>query len=175
MRVEGFDLLGDSKAKILILGSMPSVKSIAKKQYYGHPQNAFWRIMASLFNGGEFLKYHEGEKLLTEKGIAVWDVLKFCDRSGSLDANIKKETMEMNDFVGLFKAFPELRTVFFNGAAAERTYIKSVYPLLLKLSRSIKYTKLPSTSPAYAAMKFDDKLVAWSAVKNAVNDEMKQR
>ena len=72
----GFNLLGNNKARILILGSMPSVVSLEKQQYYGHPRNAFWRIMAALFNEDKPVAYQQGEELLAAQGIAVWDVLK---------------------------------------------------------------------------------------------------
>ncbi|MCK5354176.1 MAG: DNA-deoxyinosine glycosylase, partial [Methyloprofundus sp.] len=88
--INGFNLLGNDKARVLILGSMPSVTSLAKQQYYAHPRNAFWRIMAALFNEGKPLSYQQGQILLQAEGVAVWDVLKSCDRQGSLDADIKK-------------------------------------------------------------------------------------
>jgi len=163
--IEGFNLLGHSNAKVLILGSMPSIKSLEKQQYYAHPQNAFWRIMAHLYNQGKVLGYQQGEALLIEQGIALWDVLKFCDRQGSLDSAINKETMEVNDFANLFLKFPQLRYVFFNGSMAESTYKKQVWPFVAESAPYIKYKKLPSTSPAYAAMKFEAKLAAWHAIK----------
>jgi len=163
--VESFSLLGNSDAKILILGSMPGVRSLEQQQYYAHPQNAFWRIIAHLFNQGKALEYQQGEALLIERGIALWDVLKFCDRQGSLDSAINKETMEMNNFVDLFLASPKLKYVFFNGLMAESTYKKQVWPLVAESASYIKYKKLPSTSPAYAAMKFEAKLAAWHAIK----------
>jgi len=163
--IEGFNLVGNSNAKVLILGSMPSMRSLEKQQYYAHPQNAFWRIIAHLFNQGKALDYQQGEALLIDQGIALWDVLKFCDRQGSLDSAINKETMEMNDFADLFLTFPKLRYVFFNGSMAESTYKKQVQPLVEESAAYIKYKKLPSTSPAYAAMKFEAKLVAWHAIK----------
>jgi len=144
---------------------MPGVRSLEQLQYYAHPQNAFWRIIAHLFNQGKALEYQQGEALLIGRGIALWDVLKFCDRQGSLDSAINKETMEMNNFVDLFLAFPKLKYVFFNGSMAESTYKKQVWPLVAESAAYIKYKKLPSTSPAYAAMKFEAKLAAWHAIK----------
>ncbi|MDC9728591.1 MAG: DNA-deoxyinosine glycosylase [Methyloprofundus sp.] len=163
--IEGFSLMGNKEAKILILGSMPGVKSIDEQQYYAHPQNAFWKIMTTLYHQDEILDYQLRKELLSTQRIALWDVLKFCERQGSLDANINKETMEANDFVSLFAEFPKISHVFFNGAMAESTYKKKVLPLVAKLYPSITYTKLPSTSPAYAAMKFAAKCQAWSVIK----------
>ena len=164
--INGFKLLGNKKARILVLGSMPSVTSLEKQQYYGHPRNVFWRIMAALFNDAKPLDYQQGQLLLQAEGIAVWDVLKSCIRQGSLDSAIDKNSMEINDFVSFFSVFNQLRYVFFNGGTAESLYKKRVYPLLPIEYKALNYTKLPSTSPAYAAMSFEDKLVAWSVLKN---------
>jgi hypoxanthine-DNA glycosylase len=154
----GFNLLGNNKARILILGSMPSVVSLEKQQYYAHPRNAFWRIMAAMFNQDKLITYHHAEQFLKAQGIAVWDVLKSCARQGSLDSAIEKDSIEVNDFIALFTAFPRIKYVFFNGGMAESLYKKYVYQGLPAEYRSISYTKLPSTSPAYAAMHYQDKL-----------------
>ncbi|OQK17662.1 hypothetical protein AU255_07300 [Methyloprofundus sedimenti] len=161
----GFNLLGNNQARILILGSMPSVVSLQKQQYYAHPRNAFWRIMAALFNEDEPIVYHQAEQLLEVEGIAVWDVLKSCTRQGSLDSAIDKNSLEINDFASLFKQFTRIKYVFFNGGMAESLYKKHVYQALAIEFRSYSYTKLPSTSPAYAAMPYKDKLAAWAELK----------
>ena len=164
--ISGFKLLGNNKAQVLILGSMPSVTSLEKQRYYAHPRNAFWHIMAALFNDAKPLDYQQGQLLLQAERIAVWDVLKSCIRQGSLDSAIDKNSMEINDFASFFSVFNQLRYVFFNGGTAESLYKKRVYPLLPIEYKALHYTKLPSTSPAYAAMSFEDKLVAWSVLKN---------
>ena len=163
--ITGFNSLGDKNARILILGSMPSVISLEKHQYYAHPRNVFWRIVAALFNEGKPLDYQQGQQLLQAEGIAVWDVLKSCFREGSLDSDIEKNSIEINDFITLFRAFKQINCVFFNGGTAELLYKKNVYPLLPKEYRTLNYTKLPSTSPAYAAMSYEDKLAAWAVLK----------
>ncbi|NOR79692.1 MAG: DNA-deoxyinosine glycosylase [Methyloprofundus sp.] len=163
--INGFKLLGNKKAQVLILGSMPSVTSLEKQQYYGHTRNVFWRIMAALFNEDKALNYQQGQQLLQVEGIAIWDVLKSCERQGSLDADIKKNSIKINDFIAFFEVFKQVRFVFFNGGTAELLYKKHVYPLLPVKYRTLNYTKLPSTSPAYAAMCYQDKLAAWTALK----------
>lgn len=150
--INGFNLLGCENAQILILGSMPSVTSLAKQQYYAHPRNAFWQIMAELFNEDKPLAYQQGKLLLQAEGVAVWDVLKSCVRQGSLDADIEKRSIEVNDFVTLFKVFTQIKFVFFNGGTAELLYKKQVYPFLPIEYRTLSYTRLPSTSPAYARL-----------------------
>ena len=161
----GFNLLGNNKAQILILGSMPSVVSLAKQQYYGHPRNAFWRIMAALFNDDKPIAYPQANRVLEAQGIAVWDVLKSCARQGSLDSAIEESSIEINDFASLFNSFGNIKQVFFNGGTAQVLYKKHVYPDLPAEYKALNYTKLPSTSPAYAAMPYQDKLAAWSMVK----------
>lgn len=144
---------------------MPSVTSLQKQQYYGHPRNVFWRIMAALFNDTLPLDYQEGQQLLESKKIAVWDVLKSCFRQGSLDSSIDKNTLEANDFIRFFSMFDQIKWVFFNGGMAELLYQKNVYPLLSTDFRALNYARLPSTSPAYAAISYEDKLVAWTVLK----------
>ena len=163
--ISGFKPLGNSNARILILGSMPSVRSLEKQQYYGHPRNAFWRIMSALFNEDKPIIYQQGEQLLQAKGIAVWDVLKSCARQGSLDSAINKHSIQTNDFLALFATFSQIECVFFNGAMAEVLYKKYVYPLLPAEYNALNYARLPSTSPAYAAMSYQDKLAAWTVLK----------
>ncbi len=163
--ISGFKLLGNDNAQILILGSMPSVTSLEKQQYYAHPRNVFWRIMAALFNENKPLDYQQGKLLLQEERIAVWDVLKSCVRQGSLDSAIDENSMESNDFITLFKAFRQIKFIFFNGGTAASLYKKNVYPLLPIEYKTLSHTQLPSTSPAYAAMCYEDKLAAWSVLK----------
>jgi TDG/mug DNA glycosylase family protein len=86
--IAGFNLLGNDQAHTLILGSMPSVTSLAEQQYYAHPRNAFWLIIAALFNQGIALDYQRGQQILVEQKIVLWDVLKSCARQGSLDSAI---------------------------------------------------------------------------------------
>lgn len=168
--INGFNLLGNHLAEILIIGSMPSVTSLDKQQYYAHPRNAFWRIMAALYNQGKTLDYQQGQQLLIAERIALWDVLKSCVRQGSLDADIDKNSFVINDFISLFKTFKHIRFIFFNGGAAEKLFKKNVYPLLAVEYRTLQYVKLPSTSPAYAAMSYQDKLEAWRVLKPCAGD-----
>ena len=93
-------------ARVLVLGSMPSVASLAKQEYYGHPRNAFWPIMGRLFGAGPELPYDQRKAVLCERGVAVWDVLKTCRRAGSLDTSIRVDSETPNDFVTFFRAHP---------------------------------------------------------------------
>ena len=163
--IEGFNLLGDDQARTLILGSVPSVTSLAEQQYYAHPRNTFWPIIAALFNQGVALDYQQGQQILIEQKIAVWDVLKSCRRQGSLDSAIEKNSVTANNFVGFFEVYKGVDRVFFNGGTAERLYKVHVWRALSVSNQTLNYTKLPSTSPAFAAMSYAAKLSAWAVIK----------
>jgi len=164
--IEGFNLLGDDQARTLILGSVPSVISLDEQQYYAHPRNAFWPIIAALFNQGVALDYQQGQQILIEQKIAVWDVLKSCRRQGSLDSAIEKHSITANDFLDFFDVHKGVGRVFFNGGTAERLYKAHVWRALPVSTQTLSYTKLPSTSPAFAAMSYADKLAAWAVIKD---------
>ncbi|MBQ0066641.1 MAG: DNA-deoxyinosine glycosylase, partial [Phascolarctobacterium sp.] len=74
---------------ILILGSMPGIKSLTDQEYYAHPKNRFWSLMQTLLTGkNELLTYAKKKQLLLQNQIALWDTLAHCERNGSLDSNI---------------------------------------------------------------------------------------
>ncbi len=162
--IKGFPPIAGQQVKVLILGSMPSVASLHKQQYYGHPRNAFWSIMGALFDFDPDLDYYSRQQILIAQGLAVWDVLKTCHRSGSLDSAIERDSMICNDFAALFDAHPELEQIFFNGGTAEKLFSREILSVNPEWSL-FKYQRLPSTSPAYAAMSLADKTAAWRAIK----------
>jgi hypoxanthine-DNA glycosylase len=155
-------------ARVLILGSVPSIASLAKRQYYGHPQNAFWPIMGRLFGAGRDVPYDERKRILCSRGVAVWDVLRECHREGSLDADIQVESETPNDFVTFFGSHPYIKAVFFNGHRPEAMFRRHALPMLAELDRKLRYQRLPSTSPAHAGRNFEQKLSAWRAVARAL-------
>ena len=160
MRVESFPpLLGDAP-RVLVLGSMPSVASIEAGEYYGHPRNAFWPLMAELFGFNAQARYPDRVQELTESGVAVWDVLQSCVREGSLDASIDRASEVPNDFVALLRERPSLRHVALNGRKAEQVWRRVVGDSL-----RLPTTVLPSTSPAMAALDFAGKLAQWRVVR----------
>ncbi|MGD9160687.1 MAG: DNA-deoxyinosine glycosylase [Desulfobacteraceae bacterium] len=162
---KGFPPIAEKTATVLILGSMPGEESLRKNEYYGHPRNAFWKIMAILFEFDSSIKYEERTNILLKNKIALWDVMRFCERKGSLDSNIKDRTIIENDFVSFFKNHPDIKDVYFNGAKAEKEYFKRVIPKLSGLKRYINYNRLPSTSPAMTKMSLKAKVLEWSKVK----------
>ena len=164
VRAVGFSPVATTDARVLVLGSMPSVASLAKQQYHGHPSNAFGLIMGELFGARPELPYEERRRIVCDQGLAVWDVLRACHREGSLDAAIRRDTERPNDFVTFFREHPQIRAVFFNGTKAETAFRGHVLAKLQELSRDIRFVRLPSTSPAHAGKSFAEKLAAWKAV-----------
>jgi double-stranded uracil-DNA glycosylase len=163
--IDGFAPIVSGNAKVLILGTMPSEASLLRQQYYGHPRNAFWPIMNALLGSDPGLCYQRRKELLIINGIAVWDVLKSCHRLGSSDSNIKLATIRTNDFTGFFTEYKGIKRVFFNGRMAEMLYQKRVLPILNHRFSYLQYQCLPSTSPAYASLKFEQKIEAWKVIK----------
>ena len=153
----GFPPVARSDARILILGSLPGQRSLTVQQYYAHPRNVFWRIMGELV--GAEGDYASRCQRLVERGIALWDVLESSCRPGSLDADIRLPTASANDFAGFFAGHREIRRIGFNGQTAARMFTTLVVPAL-EMDR-IEQIGLPSTSPAYAAMPYADKLERW--------------
>jgi hypoxanthine-DNA glycosylase len=122
--LEGLPPIVDDGARILILGNMPSVMSLAAQQYYGNPRNGFWRIIGDVFGFDPAWAYQDRAAALRECGVAVWDVLRLCRRQGSLDSAIEPGSMVANDFESFFDAHPAVDRVFFNCAAAEKNFIR---------------------------------------------------
>ena len=163
MRVHSFPPIADPASRVLILGSMPGRASLRAKQYYAHPQNAFWKIVSALFAFDAAAPYDQRLEALRAHGIALWDVMKSCTRESSLDSDVVESSIVANSFPSFFRAHPRIRTVCFNGTKAEATFLKHVLPKLGPLG-DLEYYLLPSTSPARASMTLHDKLGAWRAV-----------
>ena len=159
----GLSPIADSCARVLILGSLPGVRSLAQNEYYAQPQNAFWRIMDALIGAGPSLDYERRVERVRASGLAVWDVIRAAVRAGSLDSAIDRATIEANDFATFFAAHRELVLVCFNGRTAAELWRRRVVPTLTREWRAIETRVLPSTSPAYAGMPFEEKLRRWRA------------
>jgi TDG/mug DNA glycosylase family protein len=160
--IQSFMPVGNADAKVLILGSIPGKKSLEQNQYYAHPLNSFWTIMGELAGAGPDLSYDDRLNALESCGIALWDVLASCKRETSQDAHIREESA--NDFASFFACHPHIARVFFNGSKAEQCFRRLVQGK--QTLPSLRYHRLPSTSPAHAGMRYADKLQAWRAIMN---------
>lgn len=160
--IQSFPPIIGPNARILILGSIPGAASLAANEYYAHPRNLFWRIIAELFHTEPLLDYSSKTQTLITARIALWDVMKSCYRPGSLDAAIDKQSIVSNDFKALFISHPQIKQIFFNGATAEQSFRRLVLPGLNGQPLSLQ--RLPSTSPAHAAMTYQQKLACWRVI-----------
>jgi len=149
-------------SKILILGSMPGVKSLEMQQYYAHPQNRFWKLMGLICNCKNLhdLNYQEKLQILLKSNFALWDVLGYCNREGSLDTNIQDETP--NKISELLKIYNNIETICLNGNKAYSAF-KKCFPELLQ---EYKCYKMPSTSPANAKYNLEKLYKEWKKFKN---------
>lgn len=163
--IHSFAPIVGKQPAIIILGSMPGIASLEAQQYYAHPRNAFWRIMEALFDIPYALPYQQRLQQLKSCRIAIWDVLKTCTRATSLDSDIVGTSIVTNDFLSLFESHPSITKVFFNGATAEKTYLKHVHADVAKIFPAIQLQRLPSTSPAHASLNLAQKIAAWSCVR----------
>ena len=159
-----FPAIESATAHTLVLGSLPGRRSLDMRQYYAHPQNAFWKIVAAVFDAGWPLPYERAVEVLTSHGVAVWDVLAEARRPGSLDSAIIPATARVNDFAAFFRAHPRMRRVFFNGRKAEELYRRAVLPGLSGEFDGLSHACLPSTSPAHAGVSFARKLAMWQTI-----------
>jgi double-stranded uracil-DNA glycosylase len=141
--------------EILILGSYPSRQSLIKGEYYGNPQNQFWKIVERQLGIDHTLPYPVRTSLLTDHRIALWDALANCTRCGSADIAIRDPVQ--NDIRGFLAAHPTIRCIALNGKTAGRYYAR--------MDIRIPSVILPSTSPAYARMTFAEKTQKWACIR----------
>lgn len=160
VRIHGFPPIGDRRARVLVLGSMPSEASLAAGEYYAFRHNQFWRIAGEICGFAPDAAYARRQAGLKRCRLALWDVIESCVRRGSLDASIREGSLRVNDFSAFLKAHPGMRRVVFNGRKAESTWRRHVLPVLPK-AIDLEYRLLPSTSPAHAGMSYRSKLRAW--------------
>jgi hypoxanthine-DNA glycosylase len=157
--IQGLAPLINADTRLLVLGSFPGVASLRAQQYYGHPQNQFWKIATALLASDASsvlnLPYADRAQWLLDKGVGLWDVYASCEREGSLDANI--HNAQPNDLQSLRHRCPALRAIAHNGGESFK-HAKRTQALGLSVYR------LPSTSPAHAAWSFERKLAVWREV-----------
>jgi hypoxanthine-DNA glycosylase len=155
----GLPPLVSGQTRLLILGSFPGVASLAAQQYYGHPQNHFWRILNAIWPSSRqdicAGSYQNKSNFLLAHGLGVWDVYAACEREGSLDARIRNA--QPNDLAGLVGRCRGLQAIAHNGGESFRH-------ARLTSSFGLPVYRLPSTSPANASWSFERKLAAWRDV-----------
>jgi len=152
----GFPPVVDARIDTLILGSFPSVASLGKAQYYGHPQNHFWRLLGAVIAEPlAEMDYPQRLRALLGHHVGLWDVIGTCKRDGSLDSSIRNP--RHNDFDRVTRTAKKLRRVCFNGKTAGR-----MEPLFMEWG--YETLVLPSSSPANT-MRFEEKLKQWRKIK----------
>jgi hypoxanthine-DNA glycosylase len=165
-RVESFPPRVTRECRVLVLGSMPGVRSLALSQYYGHPHNLFWPFMQALCGVPADLPYATRVAALNAAGVGLWDVLKACERPGSLDSEIAAHSEEPNAIGELVASHPSLRALAFNGGKAWQSFRRHVQPRLPDaVAARVALVPLPSTSPANASVPRGSKLERWLALR----------
>ena len=159
-RIRSFPPIEGPSAHTLILGTMPGAASLAAREYYAHPRNLFWTIFAQLLGFAREEAYADRVAHLIAGRVAVWDVLKSCDRRGSLDSDIERTSIVANDFERFFASHRQVSRVFFNGTGAATLFRRHVQAAGAA-PPAITYTQLPSTSPANAGTSAVAKHRAW--------------
>jgi hypoxanthine-DNA glycosylase len=154
--LQGLPPVAGPKPRLLVLGSFPSVASLASQQYYAHPRNHFWRILGALWQLplAEW-PYAQRIAQAQQSGLAIWDVYAACRREGSLDAAI--EDARLNDLAGFVARHPSCQVIAHNGGESARA-------MRVTQALGLPVRRLPSTSPANASWSFERKLAAWRAV-----------
>jgi hypoxanthine-DNA glycosylase len=163
----GFKPVASTNSRVLILGTLPGPVSLEKRQYYAQSRNAFWPIMGELFGAAPELAYGERLRALQQHRVALWDVCHSAYREGALDASIDQQSIVPNDLARFLRSHAAIRLICFNGQTAGKLYRQLVLPGLPENLRDIRCETLPSTSPAHAAMLFEQKLARWRIVRRA--------
>lgn len=150
--IRGFQPICADSPKVLILGSMPSVVSLEKQQYYGFPHNRFWKIMEFYFQV-ELKDYAEKKRCIQNHNLALWDVIAACEREGSLDSHIRN--VEVNDIAELLESYPSITSVICNGKKSFDLYMRHWKHL------NVSVFSLPSTSNANRTIREEVLVERW--------------
>jgi hypoxanthine-DNA glycosylase len=163
-----------ANTRLLILGSMPGVASLAAQAYYAHPRNSFWPIVVEYLSQQQLKQpsditlpndFSARYALLLQAGLGLWDVLAQAVRAGSLDANIKKDSLQVNDFSLFFAEYQNISIIALNGQAASHWFHRLVWPSLSPAQQQrLHCHTLPSTSPAHASLSVSSKSQQWQSV-----------
>jgi hypoxanthine-DNA glycosylase len=154
--LKGLPPVIDHATRLVVLGSFPGAASLAAGQYYAHPRNQFWPLLAAIW-GIDLMSCRYAQRLteIQARGLGLWDVYAACHREGSLDSAIRDA--EPNDLGALRRSAPQLAAVAHNGGESARS-------AAVTAALGLAVHRLPSSSPAHASWSFDRKLAAWRAV-----------
>lgn len=157
--------------RLLVLGTVPSKRSLELRQSYGHSQNLFWTFMGELFDAGRELPYPERIARLHARGIGIWDVYEQVERPGSLDSSIVRASEVPNAIPHLLDRYPTIRAIALNGGKAAEGFRRHIEPNLSAAQRErIDVLTLPSTSPANASIPRAKKFEQWSVLLRYANN-----
>jgi len=158
-RKQCFAPVVNDNTRLLVLGSLPGEKSLARAQYYAHPQNRFWMLMSAVIGTDLVpLPYEERLQTLLRHGVGVWDVVAQAHRTGSLDSAIRHR--DDNDLPALLANHPSITAIAFNGGTAHKLGLK----VLGEHATRYRIAALPSSSPAYT-LAYGEKLARWRALR----------
>lgn len=160
-RIHSFGPIVDEATKVLILGTMPSIKSLEHQEYYGNKQNVFWKLLFAIFEQEYTEDYTFKVSWLRSKQIGLWDVLQSCERKSSLDSDIIEE--QANDIEGLLMQYPKIKTIAFSSQKARQYFTKYIGEI-----EGVSLLTLPSPSGANARMSFQEKVSHWQELKMKV-------
>lgn len=152
---EGLPPVFAEGARVLLLGSFPSERSLQAREYYANRRNQFWPLLGTLLGVDPELPYPRRIEEVTSRGVALWDVVHSCRRAGSLDAKIDRKTLMVNDFGPLLARHPGIERILVNGLTALELFERHVVT-------EVPTVRLPSSSGALP-MSFADKLARWQA------------
>ena len=153
---EGLAPVASVGARVLVLGSFPSERSLAEGEYYANRRNQFWPLLATVFEFDAHASYAQRIDAVTSRGVALWDVVRRCRRVGSMDAKIDRKSLEVNDFGPLLALHPGIERIFANGLTAFELFERHA-------NTPLPIVRLPSSSGALP-MSFADKLTRWRAI-----------
>ena len=159
---ESIPIFIDNNSKVLILGSLPSIKTREVGFYYGHPRNRFFKVLSTIFNEEEPVCVNDRKEFLRRHNIALYDVIYKCDICGSSDSSIKNPIVI--DIKDILTKYPNIKCIGVNGGKAKQLFDKYLLEDVKKYDIEIYY--LPSTSPANARMGVDELMKYYSALFN---------
>lgn len=166
--LQGLAPVYQATANILILGSMPGQASLDSQQYYGHPRNQFWPLLAQVFGIDANLDYASRCQQLLQAKVALWDVIGRCQRQGSLDSAIVGSSIHFNPLAEFCQQLPDLQQIWLNGGKAAQSFRQYQRQMQHQQqsagnwpASNLIIRELPSTSPAHASLSFAEKLAKW--------------